>query len=87
MTIVVISEKSITAMSPSIERPLTLRASPSDHATFNQTKSFLVFYIRLLLEREKTAKGFHFKLSLLSRGGFRQNFAKVVKKDSALNFK
>ena len=60
-----------TVMSPYIARPLTLRTSPNDYATFNQIKSFLIFSIRLLLEREKTAKGFHFNLSLLSRGGFR----------------
>ena len=30
--------------------------------------------------KRKTAKGFHFKLSLLSRGGFQQKFAKVDKK-------
>ena len=67
-------------MSPNIARPLTLRTSPSDYAIFNQIRSFLIFSIRLLLERENTAKRFHFKLSLMSRGGFRQKFAKVVKK-------
>ena len=68
-----------TVMSPNIVWPLTLRTSPTDYATFNQIKSFLIFSIRLLLEREKTAKCFHIKLSLLNRGGFRQKFAKVVK--------
>ena len=66
-------------MSPNIARPLTLRTSPSEYATFNQIKYILIFNIKLLWEREKTAKGFHFKLSLLSRGGFRQKIAKVVK--------
>ena len=66
-------------MSPNIARPLTLRTSPSGYATFNQIKSFLIFNIRLLLEREKQQKGFHLKLSLLSRGGFRQKNGKVVK--------
>ena len=70
----------ITVMSPNIVRHLTLRISPSDYVTFNQIKSFLIFNIRLLWEREKQQKGFHFKLSLLSRGGFRQKIAKVVKK-------
>ena len=42
-----------TVMSPNIARPLTLRTSPSDYATFNKIKSFLIFNIRLLLEREK----------------------------------
>ena len=42
-----------TVMSPNNVRPLTLRTSPSDYATFNQIKSFLIFRIRLLLEREK----------------------------------
>ena len=67
-------------LSPNIAPPLTLCTSPSDYATFNQIKTFLIFSIRQLLEREKTAKGFHFKLSLLRRGRFRQKFAKVVKK-------
>ena len=31
-------------------------------------------------QKGKTAKGFHFMLSILSRGGFRQTFANVVKK-------
>ena len=44
---------SITVMSPNIARPLTLRTSPSDFATFNQIKSFLIFNIRLLFESEK----------------------------------
>ena len=30
----------ITVMSPNIARPLTLRTSPRDYATFNQIKSF-----------------------------------------------
>ena len=42
-----------TVMSPNIARPLTLRTSPSDYATFNQIKSFLIYSMRLLLEREK----------------------------------
>ena len=46
----------ITVMSPNIARPLTLRTSSSDYATFNQIKSFLIFSIRLLLEREKQQK-------------------------------
>ena len=36
-------------MSPYIARPLTLRTSRSDYATFKQIKSFLIFNIRLLL--------------------------------------
>ena len=43
----------ITVMSPNIAQPLTLRTSPSDYATFNQIKTFFIFNIRLLLEREK----------------------------------
>ena len=39
--------------SPNIARPLTLRTSPSDYATFNQIRSILFFNIGLLLEREK----------------------------------
>ena len=42
-----------TVTSPNIARPLTLRTSPSDYVTFNQIKSFLIFNIMLLLEREK----------------------------------
>ena len=45
-------------MSPNIARHLTLRTSPSDYATFNQIKSFLIFNIRLLWEREKQQKVF-----------------------------
>ena len=47
-----------TVMSPNIARPLTLRTSPSDYATFNQIKSFFIFSIRVLLEREKQQKFF-----------------------------
>ena len=46
----------VTVTSPKIARPLTLRTSPSDYATFNQIKSFLLFNIGLLLEREKSKK-------------------------------
>ena len=63
-------------MSPNIERPLTLHTSPRDYATFNQIKSFLIFNIRLLLER---AKDFHFVFSRLSKDGFQQKLANVVK--------
>ena len=49
---------SLTVMSPNIAMPLTLRTSPSDYATFNQIKSFLIFNIRLLLERERQQKIF-----------------------------
>ena len=42
-----------TVMSPNMARPLTLRTSPSDYVTFQQIKYFLIFNIRLLLEREK----------------------------------
>ena len=37
-------------------QPLTLCTSPSDYATFNQITYFLIFNIRLLLEREKQQK-------------------------------
>ena len=50
--------KMYTAMSPNIARPLTLRTSPSDNATFNQINIFFIFNIRLLLEREKQQKNF-----------------------------
>ena len=50
------SKTPFTVMSPNIARPLTLRTSPSDYAKFNQIKSFLIFSIRLLLEREKQQK-------------------------------
>ena len=67
-------------MSPNIARPLTLRTCPSDSATFNQIKYFLIFNIRLLLEGEKQQKVFTLLLlSLLSRGGFQQKLANVVK--------
>ena len=61
-------------MSPNIARPLTLRTSPSDYATFNQIKSFLIFNIRLL-----QAKAFYFMFSRLGRGRFRQNLPNDVK--------
>ena len=38
--------------------PLTLHASRSDYATFYQVKYFLIFNIRLVLEREKQPKVF-----------------------------
>ena len=65
-------------MFPNIAWPLTLRTSPSDYATFNQIKSFLIFNIGFLLERVKKKK-FHFMLPLLDRGGFRQKLANVSK--------
>ena len=37
-------------------RPLTLRSSPNYYDTFNEIKSYLIFIIRLLLEREKQQK-------------------------------
>ena len=69
-----------TVTSPNIARPLTMLTSPSDYATFKQIKSFLIFKIRLLLEREKKAKSYHFMLSLLSRSRFWQQLENVVKK-------
>ena len=79
--------KLFTVMSPNIARPLTLRTSPRGYATFNQIKYFLIFNIRLIFEREKTAKDFHYAFSLLSRGGFQQKLVNVVKKLSDLNVK
>ena len=61
-------------MSPNIARPLTLRTSPSDYATFNQIKKFLIFNIRLL-----QAKDFYFMFSRLGRGRFWQNLPHDVK--------
>ena len=69
----------LTVMSPNIAGPLTLRTSPSDFATFNQIKSFLLFNIGLLLEKEKKEKSFHFMLSLLSRSGFWQKLDMLLK--------
>ena len=71
--------KELTVTSLNIARPLTLHTSPSYYATFNQIKSFLLFNIGLLLEREKTTKSFHFRLPLLDRGGFRQNWKMMLK--------
>ena len=70
---------SVTVTSPNIAQPLTLRTSPSDYATFYQVKSFLLFNIGLLLEKEKKAKSFYVMLSLLNRSGFRQKLENVVK--------
>ena len=61
-------------MSPNIARPLTLRTIPSDYATFNQIRSFLIFNIRLL-----QAKYFYVMFSRLGRGRFRQNLPNDVK--------
>ena len=47
------STNTYTVKSPNIARPLTLRTSPSDYATLNQIKPFLISSIRLLMEREK----------------------------------
>ena len=44
-----ICRKMVTVMSPNIAQSLTLRTSPSDYATFNKIKSFLIFSIGLLL--------------------------------------
>ena len=46
----------VSVTSPNIGWFLTLRTSPSDYATFNQIKSFLLFNFGLLLEREKSKK-------------------------------
>ena len=77
-----------TVMFPNIEH-----YSPSDYATFNQIKSFLLINIGLLLEREKKAKSFHFMLSLLSGSGFWQklenvveNFLTVISNGTASNY-
>ena len=45
--------KVYTVTFPNIALPLTLRTNPSDYATLNQITYFLIFNIRLLLEREK----------------------------------
>ena len=50
--------KYTSVMSPNIARPLTLRTSQIDYATFNQIRSCLIFNIRLLLESEKQQKIF-----------------------------
>ena len=59
-----------------------MRTSLSVYATFNEINSFfyIVFNIKLLLARNKTAKDFHFLLS----NGFQQKLANVVKKISDL---
>ena len=72
--------ESYTVTSANIVRPLTLHNSPSDYATFNQIKSFLIFLkYQVALGKRKTAKRFHFILSLLSRVGFRLKLENVVK--------
>ena len=42
-----------SVMFPTFAQPQTLRTRPSDYATFNQITYFVVFNIRLLLERDK----------------------------------
>ena len=56
----------VTVMSPNSLQPLTLCISPRDYATFNQIKSFLIFDIGLLLEREKQQKVFTLSFNCLA---------------------
>ena len=67
-------------MSPNIARPLTLRTSPSDYATFNQIKSILVFSIRLLLEREKQEMVSLLSFHCWTGEDFVKNLQKLIKK-------
>ena len=69
-----------TVMSHNIARPLTLRTSPSDYATFNQVNSFLIFSIRLLLEREKQQKVFTLSFHGLAGEDFGIHLQKIFKK-------
>ena len=74
-----------TVTSPNIARPLALHTSPSDYATFNQIKYFLYIQYQVAFGKRKTAKCFHFMLSLLSRVGFRQKLQNFVKKFLTIN--
>ena len=68
-----------TVMSPNIARPLTLCTSPSDYAIFNQIKSFLIFSIRLLLEREKQQNVFTLSFHWWAGVDFGKNLQKLLK--------
>ena len=65
-------------MFPNSAWPLILHTSPNYYDTFNEIKSYLIFNIRLLLERENQQK-VCFLLSMMSRGGFLQISAYAVK--------
>ena len=45
-----------TVTSPNIVRPLTLRTSPSDYATFHQVKSLLLFIFGCFRKEKKRKK-------------------------------
>ena len=66
-------------MSPNIARPLTLRTSPSDYFKFNKIKSFLIFSIRLLFEREKLQNILTFSFHCLAGVDFGKNLQKLLK--------
>ena len=66
-------------MSPNIARPLTLRTSPSDYATFNRIKSFFISSIRLLLEREKQQKVFTLCVHCWAGVDFGKKLQKLLK--------
>ena len=51
---------SATVMFPNFAQPQILRTRPSDYTSCNQITYFVIFNIRLLLEREKTTKTFTF---------------------------
>ena len=77
----------VHVMSPNIARPLTLRTSPSDYATSNQIKPFLIFNIRLLLEREKNSKRFSLYVITAGQGWISAKIGKCCLKHSDLDFK
>ena len=65
-------------MSPNIARPLTLRTSPSDYATFNQIKK-IISNIRLVLEREKQQKVFTLCVHCCAGVDFGKKLQKLLK--------
>ena len=73
-------------MSPNIVRPRILHTSQSDYATFNQIKTFLIFNIRLFLEREKQQKVFSLCYRCLAGVDFgknwKKNFLTVISNDT-----
>ena len=62
-----------------IARPLTLHTSPSDYATFNQIKSFLLFNVGLLMEREKQQKVFTLGFHCWTGVDFGKNWKRLLK--------
>ena len=73
------SKQRVTVTSPNIARPLTLRTSPNEYVTINQIKSFLIFNIGLLLEREKQQNVFTLYFYCSAGVDFSKNWKLMLK--------